>query len=496
MALKVAYSEGHGKHTPGKRTPAGEREWFFNNLMGQGFREELAKYSGVLIKLVSDATGERDVPLQERADISNDWGADVYLAFHHNAFQGKWAGHTGTETYTYNGAWGGKSANNPKELALAKAANDGIVAVYKLRNRGLKKANFFEVRVPKATAALTEGGYMDSTIDIKVMRDSAKVKEAGRQVARNLAALYGLVRKGGMKDTSKEAIYRVQVGSYQVLSKAAAFAVEVEKKTGFGTYLVDAAVDGKRVTRVQVGAFSVKSNADSRLKELKKVYPDAWITTNGAIAIPQAEPQNEPEPAPPKKSWKEVAGDIYYGRGEWKGVNNPERRNKLESLGYNYDQVQGEINRLSAGGKVVAPTPIAAGDKVTLNSSAHRYATGELIPANIKGKSYTVHQAPRNNNGNREVLLREIMSWVNASDVIKSGGASKPQPAPKPAPKVIKAGSKVTLKSSASKYATGENIPSSIKGKSYTVQQTGTRNGKKQVLLKEIYSWVWEPDVQ
>lgn len=57
--------------------------------------------------------------------------------------------------------------------------------------------------------------------------------------------------------------------------------------------------------------------------------------------------------------------------------------------------------------------------------------------------------------------------------------------------KVINAGDKVTLSNSATHYATGEKIPSSIKGKTYTVLQT--RPG--QILLKEIMSWVYSKDV-
>lgn len=55
----------------------------------------------------------------------------------------------------------------------------------------------------------------------------------------------------------------------------------------------------------------------------------------------------------------------------------------------------------------------------------------------------------------------------------------------------IKKGAKVTLSNSASEYATGENIPASVKGKTYTVQQVK----KNQVLLKEIYSWVYSYDI-
>lgn len=50
----------------------------------------------------------------------------------------------------------------------------------------------------------------------------------------------------------------------------------------------------------------------------------------------------------------------------------------------------------------------------------------------------------------------------------------------------IKVGDKVTVKKSATKYATGQNISAFVKGNTYTVD----RVEKDRVLLKEIISWV------
>lgn len=122
---------------------------------------------------------------------------------------------------------------------------------------------------------------------------------------------------------------------------------------------------------------------------------------------------------------------------------------------------------------------IAVGSKVTLKTSAVKYATGETIPSSIKGKTYTVQQVKTD-----RVLLKEIVSWVNISDVSTGSTAAAKTSAPA-------VGQKVTLKSSASKYATGETIPAKFKGKTYTIQQVG--NGK--VLLKELYSWVKTSDI-
>lgn len=305
MTLKIALSEGHGLHTAGKRTPDGEREWTFNNLMGQGYREEMGNYHGVVVRLVSDPTGKRDVPLNERTDIANQWGADLYESFHHNAYRGIWGSHTGTETYVYSGAISSRT------LPFAQASHKGIVDVYKLHDRGIKRANFHELRIPKMPACLTEGGYMDSTIDIKVMRNKELVKEAGRNVAREVAKLYGLKRKSHAPVTEVTGtIYRVQLGAFEHMRNAVAFASQVEQQAKVDTYIVET----DKLVRIQVGAFTEKANADRQLKRLKDAgYSDAFITTKDTQAIVEAEPQNEPVYAVPKPSAK-LTVDGYWGK--------------------------------------------------------------------------------------------------------------------------------------------------------------------------------------
>lgn len=46
-----------------------------------------------------------------------------------------------------------------------------------------------------------------------------------------------------------------------------------------------------------------------------------------------------------KKSVSEIAKDIINGVGEWKNCNGAARKTKLESMGYNYAEVQAEINK-------------------------------------------------------------------------------------------------------------------------------------------------------
>jgi len=82
-----------------------------------------------------------------------------------------------------------------------------------------------------------------------------------------------------------------------------------------------------------------------------------------------------------------------------------------------------------------------------------------------------------------------IDKLVSLNNLIKEGQVLK-VPSKNESPKLT-VGDKVKVKSNASKYATGETIPTWVKGKTYTIQQIKS----DKVLLKEIYSWVRKSDV-
>lgn len=185
--MKIGGCAGHGLFTPGKATPDGEHEWSFNNKVILAFEEALKQYEGTEFKRFDDRTGKTDVPLKTRTDGANEWGADLYISFHHNADKGVWGTHTGTETYTYLGS-------NPKSEKLAALVQPKIVKAYGLFNRGCKKANYHICRETHMPAVLIEGGYMDSTIDIKKLSDDSVLKVTGYAVAEAVAE-YGNLKK-------------------------------------------------------------------------------------------------------------------------------------------------------------------------------------------------------------------------------------------------------------------------------------------------------------
>src|SRR5690625_2392892 len=194
MTKVVAIDAGHGINTPGKRTPDDEREWSFNSIVAQSIIENLKNYDGIKTVRLDDPTGKRDVPLRERTNKANNAKADILISCHHNANTGRWGNWTGTETYHY--------PNSTKGRELAQAVHPAVVKAYSLRNRGIKSANFHMLRESNMPAVLIEGGFMDSTIDIKKLRDNKVLNRAGKNVADAIARYFNL-RKKTNKTTTK-----------------------------------------------------------------------------------------------------------------------------------------------------------------------------------------------------------------------------------------------------------------------------------------------------
>ena len=138
---------------------------------------------------------------------------------------------------------------------------------------------------------------------------------------------------GGTKtpDTPQSnTLYRVQVGAYSVKANADAQLKKV-KNAGFTDAFITQ-VDS--MYKVQVGAYSVKSNADNMLAKVKSKGFDAFITTVSGTPVSST--------ATPKKSVTEVAKEVLAGK--W--GNGADRKKRLTEAGYNYSEVQAKVNEL------------------------------------------------------------------------------------------------------------------------------------------------------
>lgn len=223
--VKIAFDAGHGINTAGKRTPDNEREWSFNDIVVRYAIALLRDYEGVETKRVDDITGRTDTPLAARVNQANDWKADVYISVHHNALNGEWGNHTGTETYIYPGS----SASRK----LAEAVHPHVVKKFKLKDRGIKEANFQVMRGTNMPSILIEGGYMDSRIDIIAMRDESKLRAQAEGIVLGLVDYFKLKKKG---EVVKVANTEYEKNAKPSPSLAVEFKAAVEAGITDGTY--------------------------------------------------------------------------------------------------------------------------------------------------------------------------------------------------------------------------------------------------------------------
>ncbi|MEH7009797.1 N-acetylmuramoyl-L-alanine amidase [Neobacillus niacini] len=186
--FKITHAAGHALVTLGKQSPDGYKEWQVTNEIVGLVMMELGNYEGVSQKRIDDPTGKIDIPLTKRCELINNWGANVHIDYHLNAYGSGWNSAGGTETYTYT--------SRPKEAgALAEKVQTNLVRELGFSNRGVKAANFQMVRETKMTAILIEFAFMTNQNEAMKMRTAEYQKKAAKAVLDGLVAQYGLKKK-------------------------------------------------------------------------------------------------------------------------------------------------------------------------------------------------------------------------------------------------------------------------------------------------------------
>lgn len=112
----------------------------------------------------------------ELADIckeSNEWGADLFVSIHCNAFNKK---AKGTETFCYYGSREGD--------ALAHHIQSQIVTSLATADRGVKEAGYYVLKHTKCTAVLVETAFIDNLGDEQLLVD--KTDDFARAIARGV----------------------------------------------------------------------------------------------------------------------------------------------------------------------------------------------------------------------------------------------------------------------------------------------------------------------
>lgn len=229
--FKIALNAGHYLYEPGRRCMAAfdknqTREWVLNSRICEKVEKNLKAYTGYELLRLDDRSGETLVILGERTKKANSFGADVYVSVHHNGGIGGGKG-GGIVAYTY--------------LKVDKYTSDMQKLLYNklIEKTGLKgnratplaKADYAEVRDTKMPAVLLECGFMDSATDTPVIITEDFADKAAEAITEALVTLGKLEKsENTQKPEESGKLYRVQVGAFSVKENAEKMASELKSK--------------------------------------------------------------------------------------------------------------------------------------------------------------------------------------------------------------------------------------------------------------------------
>lgn len=188
----------------------------------------LGEYEGV--QVFYTRTDDRFLELTERAALANKAKVDFFQSIHINATPTG----TGFESFVHTNA-------SSKSVTYQNVIHPEVIkAIGNVKDRGKKRANFAVVRKTNMPAILTESLFIDNPADNKLLKQDALLNKVAQ------GHLNGFVKAFGLK------------------KKAAPTPVVKSPE--------------KKIYRVQVGAFSEKTNADRLVQDLKKKGYEAFIT--------------------------------------------------------------------------------------------------------------------------------------------------------------------------------------------------------------------------
>ena len=288
--FKLALNAGHGNNTPGKRCaktfdPNETKEYVLNKRICDIIQTKLAEYSGIQVLRIDDGS---ELSITARAKKANSWGADFYLAIHHNAglYGGKGGG---IEAYVY------LRVDDTTKKWQSDLYNACIQSTGLRGNRAmpLKAADFGELRETSMSAVLLECGFMDSPDDTPIIL----TQDFAEKIAS--ACVSVIVKHSGA--TLKEPEITSKLSNAEVAQEV------LQGKWGNG------------------------EERKKRLTDAGYDYTEVQKIVNQLV-----------NPASTKKSNAEIAKEVIAGK--W--GNGEERKNKLTAAGYNASTIQKLVNSM------------------------------------------------------------------------------------------------------------------------------------------------------
>lgn len=223
MAKKVFLGVGHGGSDPGA-VANGFKEKDLNLVTAQACQAELLRHG---VAVLMERTGDVGVKSSLAISMCNDFAPDLAVDIHHNA-----GGGDGAEVFHHH--LGGNSKK------VAGNILDEIVKIGQ-NSRGLKtklnssgKDYFYFIRDIVAPSVIVECAFLDNKTDLQIVDTTAEQTAMGVAIAKGILKALGITYKEPevSKPAASGKLYRVQVGAYSVKANAEAQLAKV-KAAGF-----------------------------------------------------------------------------------------------------------------------------------------------------------------------------------------------------------------------------------------------------------------------
>ncbi|WP_078557167.1 N-acetylmuramoyl-L-alanine amidase [Bacillus alkalicellulosilyticus] len=240
---RIFLDPGHGGSDPGA-VGHGLQEKNLTLDISRRIRDMLLnEYEDVEVSMSRNS--DMFVSLSHRASRANNWGADYFVSVHVNAGEG-----TGFESFIH-------TSQASRTVQLQRIMHSTIINEIEVRDRGRKTANFVVLRETAMPAILTENLFIDNPNDAQLLSDSTFLNRIARGHVRGIAQAFNLTEV-------QQIIYKVQVGAFSNRSNAEQQA-QLLQSDGYDTYIFRQ----DDLWKVQVGAFSERSNAETLADELR-----------------------------------------------------------------------------------------------------------------------------------------------------------------------------------------------------------------------------------
>lgn len=224
---KVYIGVGHGGSDSGAVKYLVEKD--VNLKMALACRDYL-KAAGIDVKI--SRTTDKDSSIAEKVTAANSWGADLAIDIHNNA-----GGGDGAEVYhSIVGGTGKRLADNI--LNEFEKIGQNVRGAKTKHENGTDYFGF--IRLTDMPAVITEAVFVDNAADAAQADTEAECKAFGIAIAKGVLRTLGIadnVVRPSTPSKPAQTIYRVQVGAYTNRSNAVKLAKKLNS-IGYKTLIV------------------------------------------------------------------------------------------------------------------------------------------------------------------------------------------------------------------------------------------------------------------